>query len=83
MFVEITHRGETMLLRRLSPSETLDPRHHADRWCAEREARRAEPNGHIPSGCAEYRCEMRSTKAPSVVIWDALDFFLESEEVTP
>ena len=79
MFVEITHQGETMLLRRLSPTETLDPAHHADRWCAVREVRRAAPNGHIPPGCAKYCCKVRSTKAPSVVIWDALDFFLESE----
>ena len=83
MFVEITHRGETMLLRRLAPMESLDPAHHADTWCAAHDLRRAKPNGHIPCGCAEYRCEVRETKAPSIVVWDALDFFLDTEEAMP
>ena len=83
MFVEISHRGETLLLRRLAPTESLDPTHHADRWCASHDLRRAPPDGHIPSGCADYRCEVRQTKAASVVIWDALDFYLAAEEVAP
>ena len=83
MFVEISHRGETLLLRRLAPSESLDPTHHADSWCAAHDIQRASPNGHIPSGCADCRCEVRRTKAASVVIWDALDFFLKREEVEP
>ena len=83
MFVEISHRGETLLLRRLAPTESLDPAHHADVWCAAHELRRAPPDGHIPSGCADYRCEVRQTKAASVVVWASLDFFLESEEVAP
>ena len=83
MFLEISHRGETLLLRRLAPTESLDPVHHADVWCAAHDLQRAKPNGHIPSGCADYRCEVRETKAANVVVWDALDFFLESEEVTP
>ena len=83
MFVEISHRGETLLLRRLAPTESLDPAHHADTWCAAHGIKRAPPNRHIPSGCADYRCEVRQTKAASAVIWDALDFFLEREEVMP
>lgn len=83
MFIEISHPGETLLLRRLAPTESLDPAQHADAWCAAHDLRRSSPDGHIPSGCADYRCEVRQTKAASVVIWDALDFFLESAEVMP
>ena len=80
MFLEISHRGETLLLRRLAPTESIDPVQHVDFWCAEHDQRRAELDGHIPSGCADYRCEIRQTKAASVVVWDALDFSLEAEE---
>ena len=83
MFVEISHRGETLLLRRLALTESLDPVHHADVWCAAHELQRATPDGHIPSGCADYRCEVRETKTSGAVIWDALDFFLKREEVMP
>ena len=83
MFVEISHRGETLLLRRLALTESLDPVHHADVWCAAHDLQRAPPNGYIPSGCADYRCEVRQTKAASVVVWDALDFYLAAEEVVP
>ena len=83
MFVEISHRGETLLLRRLAPTESLDPVHHADTWCAAHDVLRAPPNGRTPPGCANYRCELRQTKAASVVIWDALDFYLAAEEVAP
>ena len=83
MFVEISHRGEMLLLRRLASTESLDPTHHTDIWCAAHELRRAPPDGHLPSSCADYRCEVRQTQAASVVIWDALDFFLEPEVPVP
>ena len=83
MFLEISHRGETLLLRRLAPTESLDPVRHVDIWCTAHDLRRAEPDGHIPSGCADNRCEIRETKAAGVTVWDALDFFLEAEEVVP
>jgi len=83
MFLEISHRGETLLLRRLAPTESLDPARHVYVWCAAHDLQRAMPSGHIPSGCADYRCEVRETKGTSVVVSDALDFFLDSEEVTP
>ena len=83
MFVEIADRFETRLLRRLAPHETLDPAPYADAWCQSEGFVRSKANGYIPSGCATYRCEIRRTKAPSPVIWTALDFFVCGEGTTP
>jgi hypothetical protein len=83
MFVEITQRDETRLLRRLGPAESLDPALHTDAWCQSNDLTRSKANGAIPSGCADYRCEIRRTKAPSPVIWAALDFLNEQEGIMP
>jgi len=83
MFVEITQRGKTRLLRRLAPHETHDPTPYADAWCQRVGLVRSKESGHIPSGCATHRCEIRRTKAPSPVIWAALDFFVCGEGATP
>lgn len=83
MFVEITHQGETHLLRRLGPYESLDPAWHADIWCQKSDVIRSKAKGAIPAGGADFRCEIRRTKAPSPVIWDALDFFVAQDGGIP
>ena len=84
MLVEITENrtGETLLLRRLAPYESIDPKALARAWLNRTYAgavRMAPRTGHIPAGCADYRCEVRATKAESAVIWAAWDFYLETE----
>lgn len=80
MFISITHNqsGESLLLRRLAPNESVDPRHHVAKW-AEMEGVTiaATQTGHIPCGCADYYAETRHTKEPSAVCWDSFDFYLE------
>ena len=80
MFLHIEHvsSGETLHLRRLSDDETLDPTVLTDAWLQstyDGELTRDEPNGHIPSGCADYRTEIRLKKHNDVVIWIGLDWF--------
>jgi hypothetical protein len=80
MYVEITHAREPLLLRHLSPTESIDPEYHALRWVEatyQGELRIAESDGHIPSGSADYRCEVRETKVPNVRISKSFDFYCE------
>lgn len=86
MFLEISAPGpaESLLLRRLAPNESIDPEGHARKFVAESDyfegQKIAESDGWIPAGCADYRAEVRNTKAESVVIWAAFDFYLEPED---
>ncbi len=85
MFLEISApaSGEVYLLRRLAPHELIDPEIHARKWVTESDYTEgqqiAESDGWIPSGCADFRAEVRSTKAESPVIWAAFDFYLEPQ----
>ena len=83
MFLEISHRNEPRFLRRLGPYESLDPALHADDWCQSNDLTRSKANGAIPPGCADYRCEISRTKAPSPVIWAAIDFLNEQKGIMP
>lgn len=80
MFLVIEHiqSGETLHLRRLSPTESLCLEHHTDRWLEvnyDGELERAPADGHIPNGCGEYRTEIRNRKHDDVCIWSSLDWF--------
>jgi len=78
MFLHIEHvpSGETLHLRRLSPTEILDPTALTDRWLETEEFSRDLTDGYIPTGCADYRTEIRHTLKPNPpVIWDGLDWF--------
>ena len=92
MFLSITcnRSGEDLVLRRLSPSESLDLRAHVRSWSeatyGEFEEPVApafsEPGSHIPNGCADYQAEIRDTKAPSGSCWTSEPFFIvPAEEV--
>lgn len=85
MFLSIycNQSGEEYL-RRLSPTETLDLRHHIAQW-VERETDGqaspsfSEPDSHIPSGCGEYQAEIRHTKVAGGSCWTCEPFFLNWE----
>lgn len=85
LIIEETRSGDHVVSRRLAPRETLDPDHHMQRYLDQLSAdsgydfRIAESDGHIPSGCGEYRVEIRNRKNDYVVIWDSGDYFTESE----
>jgi len=83
MFVEIIDRDETRLLRRLGPYEHFDPAWHADACCQNGDVTRSNEIGAIPPGCADFRCEVRRTKAPSPVAWNALNFFVAQDGGMP
>lgn len=84
LIIEETRSGGHVVSRRLAPRETLDPDHHMQRYLDQLSAdsgydlRIAESDGYIPSGCGEYRCEIRSRKNDYVVIWTGKDYFAES-----
>lgn len=90
MFLSITcnHSGEDLLLRRLSPSESLDVRTHVNTWIEDHfgeieepvVAAFSEPGAHIPQGCADYQAEIRDTKAPGATCWDGEPFFVVPDE---
>ena len=79
MFICITHNpsGETLLLRRMAPSETLNLIHYVEQWADSIGMKIADSNGYIPHGCAEYFAEIRDTKRETGSCWESLDFYLE------
>lgn len=87
MYLEIRSEKETKpeILRRLSPTETVDVRHHVRRWLKTEintqvdeplAAAFSEPGSHIPLGCADYFAEIRYTKNANGTCWAAESFFL-------
>lgn len=82
MFISIVenHSGESELLRRLAPNESIDPAYHARKWAEQVGVEIARQNGHIPRGCADYYAEVRRTKEASGSCWDSFDFYLKSED---
>lgn len=85
MFLHIyeNQSGESPVLRRLAPNESLDLRAHVRAW-ASREFSDyvvrlsfSEPGAHIPNGCGQYQAEIRDTKAESGSCWTSEPFYLE------
>lgn len=81
MFISITENrsGESELLRRLAPNESLDPADHVAKWADQLGVEIAKPTGHIPRGCADYYAEVRRTKEPTGSCWQSFDFYLASD----
>lgn len=81
MYIAITenHSGETLLLRQLSPSESICPEFHCRKWAAREGVTIAESDGYIPNGTADYYAETRDTKAETGSCWQSFNFYLESE----
>ena len=79
MFICITHNpsGETLLLRRMAPTETLNLSHYVEQWADSIGTKIAVSGGHIPTGCADYSAEIRDTKRETGSCWESLDFYLE------
>ena len=79
MFICITHNpsGETLLLRRMAPNETLNLRHYVEKWADSIGMKIADADGYIPRGCAEYFAEIRDTKHETGSCWESLDFYIE------
>lgn len=79
MYISIVENrsGEEVLLRRLAPSECINPEYHAHKWANETGVTIAIANGYIPRGCADYYAEVRETKASTAVCWQSYDFYLE------
>lgn len=82
MFVAIqeVQTGENVLLRRLSPTESIDPEFHAKKWADAMGVVIAECTGCIPTGCGDYYAETRDTKEATGVCWSNFDFFLSGED---
>lgn len=82
MFIEIicTRSGETEMLRRLAPNESIDPAYHVQHWAKSIGVRVADSTGHIPSGCGDFYAETRDTKEASGVCWSSFDFYLTSDD---
>lgn len=83
MFLSIYHNqsGEEYI-RRLSPSEKIDPETHFRKWIDDRydgEVKVSESDGHIPRGCGEYYIEIRDTKESTGSCWSSFDAFTEME----
>lgn len=80
MYLIIERGGEVDVCRRLSPTESLDPRHHAARY-AEAIGYPLDLDGpHTPVGLgADVDVTIRPTKAPSVRVWDSAGYYLIPE----
>lgn len=87
MFLSIYHnQSGHEYLRRLSPTESLDLRHHVRQWAAreygdygEPVVSFSEPGSYIPNGCGDWQAEIRDTKASGGSCWDSEAFYLELE----
>lgn len=81
MYIAITcnRSGENLLLRRLAPTESINPRDHVKRWAESAGVKIADSDGHIPRGCADFYAETRERKEAGAVCWDSFDFYLETE----
>lgn len=81
MFISIVENrsGESELLRRLAPNESIDPRAHCEKWAADMGVEIAKSNGHIPRGCADYYAEVRHTKEATGSCWQSFDFYLAND----
>lgn len=82
MFLHISDNrsGETLLVRRCGPRETLCERTALSRYLAHSGVRPAPSDGHIPSGCGEIRVEYRPRRDDGLCIWSGADFFLEADD---
>lgn len=90
MFLSIycNRSGEDLVLRRLSPTESLDLRAHVRAWAKIHTAdfdeplvpAFSEPGSYIPNGCGAYQAEIRDTKKPSAICWTSEPFYLVREE---
>lgn len=85
MFISIIENqsGESRLLRRLSPTESLCLRDHVKAWAAREydgytvALSFSESGSHIPNGCGQYQAEIRDTKAESGSCWESEPFYLD------